>query len=122
MSFYLFFGPFLKRQLPDVWQADQLTVSLCLCLSKLIIQYVQIALISEGASDRVVFLIQIMRRLQVALHHALWCEALMALVFNEKQISGIDARHDGVVGLEAPADPEGVVGQPGCVAKGLGLD
>jgi hypothetical protein len=39
----------------------------------------------------------------------------MAVEFHEQKIAGVDFAHNGVVALEAPSDPEGGVGETGCV-------
>lgn len=117
-----FLNSFLQSELSYIWQADQLTISLWLGLSKLIVKDVEITLIPKGTAYSMWFLIQIMWSLQVAPNHALRGKAFLTFVLDKQEISRIYTRHDRVIGLEAPTDTEGIIRKSRSVTQGLRLD
>jgi len=108
---------FLEGKFAYVGQTHQLRVRLYLSLSKLIEHDVESALIAKGIANRMILFLKKVWSFEIAMNHGIWGNAFIALIFDEKEVSWIDPRHNSIIWLESPADAEGIIGESRCVSE-----
>lgn len=84
-------------------------------MSELVIENVEACLVPIGTADSMELLFEVMRSSEVAVDHRVWGDALAALESNEQKVSRVYSGHNRVVGLETPANPEGIIRQSRCI-------